>query len=171
MDIERALAVVDQMLTDEVIKNYAIGGAVAAIYYTEPIDTQDVGIFVQVKGEGSDFTVLSPINEYLRERGYQAKAEHVHIEGFPVQFLPTFNALTDEAVTQAQEFELSNVRTRIMRPEHLVALMLYTGRVKDYLRINLFLQSAAVNRERLLDVLTRHSLSQKWAENAYRFEP
>lgn len=74
-------------------------------------------------------------------------------------------------MTQAQEFELDTVRMRIMRPEHLVALMLDTGRVKDYLRIHLFLQTDAVTRERLQDVLQRHGLSKKWADNAYRFEP
>jgi hypothetical protein len=58
-----------------------------------------------------------------------------------------------------------------MRPEHLVALMLDTGRLKDYLRINLFLQTDAVNREELQIILQRHGLSQKWADNAYRFEP
>lgn len=171
MDVERTLAVINQMLADGVIEDYALGGAVAAIFYTEPIDTQDMGVFVQVKSAKDDLTVLSPIYDYLLERGYQAKAEHVYIEGFPVQFLPTFNALTEEAVRQAQEFELNTVRVRIMRPEHLVAIMLDTGRLKDYLRINLFLQSLAVNRERLQEILQRHGLSQKWAENAYRFEP
>lgn len=171
MDIERTLAVVNRMLTDGVIENYALGGAVAAIFYTEPIDTQDVDIFVQIKTSGSDLTILAPIHDYLLGRGYQPKAEHIYIEDFPVQFLPTFNALTDEAVMEAQEFELNTLSVRIMRPEHLVALMLDTGRLKDYLRINMFLQSDAVNRERLQDVLRKHGLNQKWADNAFRFEP
>lgn len=171
MDIERTLAVINKMLTDGVIENYALGGAVAAIFYTEPIDTQDVDIFVQVKSTGSDFTILLPIYDYMHKLGFQTKAEHIYIEGFPVQFLPTFNALTEEAVNEAQEFELNTVRMRIMRPEHLVALMLDTGRLKDYLRINLFLQSDAVDRKQLQDVLQRHGLSQKWTDNAYRFEP
>ncbi len=171
MDIERTLAVINQMLLDDVIDNYALGGAVAAIFYTEPIDTQDVDVFVQIKSTESDLSILLPIYDYLLKRGYQVKAEHIYIEGFPVQFLPIFNALTEEAVEQAQEFELNTIRVRIMRPEHLVALMLDTGRLKDYLRINLFLQSDAVNREQLQDVLQRYGLSQKWAENAYRFEP
>jgi predicted nucleotidyltransferase len=171
MDIERTVAVINQMLADGVMENYALGGAVAAIFYTEPIDTQDVDIFVQVKGKTTDLTMLSPIYDYLLKRGYQTRAEHIYIKGFPVQFLPTFNALTEEAVAQAQEFELDTVRMRVMRPEHLVALMLDTGRAKDYLRINMFLQMDAVNRERLQSVLQRHGLSQKWAENEYRFRP
>jgi hypothetical protein len=171
MDIEQTLAVINQMLADRVFDNYALGGAVAAIFYTEPIDTQDVDIFVQIKGSENDLTILLPIYDYLLKRGYQTKAEHIYIEGFPVQFLPTFNALTEEAVNEAQEIELNIVRTRIMRPEHLVALMLDTGRLKDYLRINMFLQSNVLNQEQLEDILQRHGLSQKWKDNAYRFEP
>jgi hypothetical protein len=36
MDIERALTVINQMLADGVVENYALGGAVAAIFYTSP---------------------------------------------------------------------------------------------------------------------------------------
>lgn len=171
MNIERTLAVINQMLADSVIENYALGGAVAAIYYTEPIDTQDVDVFVQVKTPANDLSVLAPLYDYLHQRGHQAKAEHVYIEGFPVQFLPTFNALTEEAVTEAQEFELETTTAKIMRPEHLVALMLDTGRLKDYFRIALFLQSDAVDLEKLHSVLQKHGLGRKWTENAYRFEP
>jgi hypothetical protein len=35
MNIEQTLAVINQMVTDGVIENYALGGAVAAIFYTE----------------------------------------------------------------------------------------------------------------------------------------
>lgn len=144
------------MMADGVIENYALGEAVAAIFYTEPFSTQDVDVFVQVKNTENDLTILLPIYDYLLRRGHQPKAEHVYIEGYPVRFLPTFNALTEEAVIQAHEFELDTVIARIMRPEHLVALMLDTGRVKDYLRISMFLQTDAVNRQQLQDVLQRH---------------
>lgn len=171
MDIERTFVVINQMLADGVVESYALGRAVAAIFYTEPLDTQDVDIFVQFKTPKDDLTVLQPIYDYLRGRGYEAPAQHIYIEGFPVQFLPTFNPLTEEAVAQAQEFELGDTRMRVARPEHLLPLMLDTGCLKDYLRINLFLQGGAVNRDELEDILQRHGLSQKWAENAYRFEP
>jgi hypothetical protein len=36
--------------------------------------------------------------------------------------------------------------------------------------MGIFLQGDAVNREKLQEVLHRHNLSQKWADNAYRFE-
>jgi hypothetical protein len=58
-----------------------------------------------------------------------------------------------------------------MRPEHLVAIMLDTGRLKDYLRINMFLEAGAVNMRQLHAVLKRHDLTKKWKDNEYRFKP
>jgi hypothetical protein len=161
----------NQMVSDGVVDNYALGGAVAAIFYIEPLDTQDVDIFIQVTGRENDLAILAPIYDYLLARGYEARAEHIYIEGFPVQFLPAFNPLIKEAIAQAPDVKLQAITIRIISPEHLIAIMLDTGRLKDYLRINLFLQSANVDRQQLDAILKRHGLDQKWAENAYRFEP
>ncbi|MBA3442866.1 MAG: hypothetical protein H0T92_23730 [Pyrinomonadaceae bacterium] len=45
-----------------------------------------------------------------------------------------------------------------------------TGRTKDYLRINMFLEAGAVNMRSLNAVLKRHGLAKKWKENEYRFK-
>jgi len=47
-------------------------------------------------------TILATIYEYLLNRGCKAKGEFVYIEGLPVQFLPVFNSLTEEAVEKIQ---------------------------------------------------------------------
>jgi hypothetical protein len=41
--------------------------------------------------------------EALRARGYAEEGECVMIEGVPVQFLPAYNALLEEALAQARE--------------------------------------------------------------------
>ncbi len=169
--MKETLQVINRMVKDGVIENYAIGGAVAAIYYLEPFDTADLDIFVQVETSGSALTILAPIYEHLAKRGYKAKGEFIHIEGLPVQFLPVFNSLTEEALERAQTIKYARVATRIMRPEHLVAIMLDTGRPKDYLRIAMFLESGALNSRSLNAVLRRHGLSKKWKDNQYRFKP
>ncbi|MDQ3818505.1 MAG: hypothetical protein M3362_12630 [Acidobacteriota bacterium] len=169
--MKETLKVINRMVRDGVIEKYVIGGAVAAIYYLEPFDTADLGIFIQVKTTGSAFAILSPIYEYLIERGYKAKGEFIHIEGLPVQFLPVFNLLTEEAVERAQTIRYSRVATRIMRPEHLLAIMLDTGRPKDYLRISMFLEQGTFNTRQLYSVLKRHGLMKKWKDNEYRFKP
>ena len=169
--MEETLKVLNQMVQDGVIDQYAIGGAVGAIYYLEPFDTADLDVFVQVDTSGSELMILSPIYEYLIERGYKIQREFIYIEGFPVQFLPVFNPLTEEAVTQAQTIKYARVTTRIMRPEHLVDIMLDTGRPKDYLRIAMFLEHGAASMRSLNAVLRRHGLTQKWKDNQYRFKP
>lgn len=167
--MKETLSVLNLMVKDGVIKSYAIGGAVAAIYYLEPFDTADLNIFVQFEVEGSALAILAPIYEYLRGRGYEEKEEFIYIEGFPVQFLPIFNPLTEEAVSKVQTIGYARVTTRIMRPEHLIAIMPDTGRPEDYLRISLFLEHGAVNMRSLKAVLKRHGLIKKWEENEYRF--
>lgn len=169
--MKETLKVLNKMVKGGVIDRYAIGGAVAAIYYLEPFDTADLDIFVQVSAEGSEIMILAPIYEYLTARGYKAKGEFIYVEGMPVQFLPVFNTLTDEAVNEARTIKFARVATRVMRAEHLVAIMLDTGRPKDYLRINMFLEQGALDKRSLNAVLKRHELTKKWKDNEYKFKP
>jgi len=169
--MRETLRITNRMVKDGVIEEYAIGGAVAAIYYLEPFDTADLDIFVRVNALASDLMILSPVYEYLAEHGHKAEGEFIYIEGVPVQFLPVFNPLTEEAVEKAQIIKYARVTTRIMRPEHLVAIMLDTGRPKDYLRISMFLEQGTVKMRQLNAVLKRHGLLKKWKDNEYRFKP
>lgn len=169
--MKETLKIINQMVKDGVIEEYAIGGAIAAIYYLEPFDTADLDVFVQLNVTGTDLMILAPIYEYLSKQGCELKGEFVYIEGIPVQFLPVFNPLTEEAVEKAQAIKYAKVTTRIMRPEHLVAIMLDTGRTKDYLRISMFLEQGAVKMRQLYAVLKRHGLTEKWKANEYRFKP
>lgn len=168
--MKETLKLINRMVKTKVIKDYAIGGAIAAIYYLEPFDTADLDIFVQVETSDNDLMILAPIYEYLTSHGYKAKSEFVFIEELPVQFLPVFNSLTEEAVEKAQPIKYARVTTRVMRPEHLVAIMLDTGRPKDYLRIGMFLEQGVVNMRSLNAVLKRHKLIKKWQDNEYRFK-
>jgi hypothetical protein len=54
------------------------------------------------------------------------------------------------------------VKTRVLLPEHLVAISLRVGRPKDAIRIIQFLDAGAVNLGRLRDILTRHNLIDAW---------
>ena len=54
MNIRDTIAAVNQMQADGVIGRYAIGGAVGATFYLEPVATLDVDIFVTFRpGAGS----------------------------------------------------------------------------------------------------------------------
>lgn len=168
MNIVAAAKIVNEMLAAKVIENYALGGALAVTFYTEPIATQDVDIFFQIKEAENDLLILAPIYDYLTRKGYTAKAEHIIIEDLPIQFLPVFNDLTSEAVENANEFELEDTTIRVMSPEHLAAIMLDTGRTKDYLRINMFLQNDLIDFDRFATILERYDLSAKWEASKHR---
>jgi hypothetical protein len=150
------------MVKDGVIQQYAIGGAVAAIFYIEPINTNDLDVFFHLETGGAKLEVLAPVYRYLAGLGYKAKGEAIEIEGRPVQFLPVFNPLVEEAVAQASKIEFKRTNTRVIKAEHLVAIMLQTGRLKDYARIQQFLDHKAVNRKKLVEVLARHGLMKNW---------
>lgn len=159
--MEKTLRVLNRMVKDGVIKEYAIGGAVAAIFYVEPINTNDLDIFFHVKDASAGLDILAPLYEYLSGLGYKGQREAIDIEGWPVQFLPVFNPLLEEAVEQAKEVRFQRTRTRVMQAEHLVAIMLQTGRLKDHARIAQFMEHEVVDQERLAGILARHGLIKK----------
>jgi len=153
------------MVKDGVIEEYAIGGAVAALFYIEPINTNDLDIFFHAKDSDAGLDILSPLYKYLSGLGYKGKAEAIDIEGWPVQFLPIFNPLLEEAVGQAKEVRFQRTTTRVMQAEHLVAIMLQTGRLKDHARIAQFIEHDAVDQKLLTGILRRHGLIKKWELN------
>src|SRR6266851_6210013 len=160
--MEKTLRVLNRMVKGGVIEQYAIGGAVAAIFYIEPINTNDLDIFFHAKDSSVGLDILAPLYEYLSGLGYKGQREAIDIEGWPVQFLPVFNPLLEEAVDQAKEVRFQRTKTRVMQAEHLVAIMLQTGRLKDHARIAQFMEHEVVDPERLADILARHGLIKKW---------
>ena len=44
--MEKVIQVLNRMQADGVIEKYAIGGGIAAIYYLEPYQTDDIDVFV-----------------------------------------------------------------------------------------------------------------------------
>lgn len=161
--MEKTLDVINRMEADGVIGRYAIGGAMAAVFYVEPFATFDLDIFFALNVSGGLVT-MTPLYEYLAASGYEAKGEAIDIEGWPVQFIPTYNPLVAEAVEQAAEIKFKGTPTRVLSAEHLVAVMLQTGREKDYARAAKFLDEGVVDLKRLTDILSRHDLTDKWRE-------
>ncbi len=91
----------------------------------------------------------------VRDRVIDAYAD---IEGWAVQFLPIFNPLLKEAVEEANEIRFKRTKTRVMTAEHLVAIMLQTGRPKDFGRIHQFMEQDVVNSAALSGILERLGL-------------
>ena len=167
--MEKTLQVLNRMEAAGVVGRYAIGGAIAATFYVEPVSTFDVDVFFAAAGAPGALLSLTPLYDYLAALGYEPAGEAVEIEGWPVQFLPVFTPLLAEALTQAVEVRFKETPTRVMRAEHLVAVMLETGRAKDLARIIQFLEEGAVELSALERILARHGLAEKWREFRNRF--
>jgi hypothetical protein len=157
------LELINQMQADGVIDRYAIGGAVGATFYLEPAATLDVDIFVFLPSSSeSSLLALTPIYEYLKAKGCSIDREHIMVGTWPVQFLPANAGLEKEALMQSVPTEVEGVSTWVMSAEHLVALALRTGRAKDYARIVQFIESEAVDKDRLNAILARYQLLPLW---------
>jgi len=156
------------MQADGVIGKYAIGGAVGAIFYLEPVATLDIDIFVSFQSAGSLIS-LSPIYDYLTSRGFKAEKEYIIVDRWPVQFLPAGNALIEEALELAVQTEVEGVYTWVMTAEHLVAIALQTGRTKDFSRILQFVESGTLISDKLDSILSRHGLLAKWEQFGNKF--
>lgn len=90
--MKQTLKVLNQMVQDGIVEAYAVGGAMAALFHVETILTYDLDVFTLLPSSGLTVT-LTPLFDYLREKGYQEEGECVSIEGIPVLFLPAPDAL------------------------------------------------------------------------------
>ena len=160
--MKRTLEVLNELEKEGVVSRYAIGGAMAATFYVEPLLTFDLDVFVLLRPSNSGLISLSPIYEALGARGYSEERECVLIEGVPVQFLPAYNALVEEALEQAKSIDYENTPTRVVRAEHLVAISVQTGRAKDRERVRIFREQGDIDESYLAEVLRRHGLEEKW---------
>ena len=163
MDIKEVIIALNQMQTDGVVERYAIGGAVGATFYLEPVATLDVDIFVSFRPEpGSLLLSPAPIFEYLKARGGTMEGEYIVVGGWPVQFLPPTGPLVEEALAQAVETDVEGTLARVFTAEHLAAIALQTGRAKDKARLLQFIESAALDAARFQALLARHGLMDAW---------
>ena len=159
--MEKTLQVLNSLECNGVLGRYAIGGAMGATFYVEPFLTFDLDVFVLLPQKGP-LLILTPLYEALREKGYREEGEYVNIEGVPVQFLPAYNVLLEEALTEARTTNYDTTPTRVLRAEHLIAICLQTGRDKDIDRVRLFTKEASFDMEYLIAILKRHGLEDAW---------
>jgi hypothetical protein len=176
MGMKQTLDVINAMEADGVIGRYAISGAIAAYNYIEASVTDDLDVLVSFdKGSTTGLITLAPIYSHLKSRGFgEHRKEGIVVAGWPVQFLPVANPLDEEALARADEVEIKlprsegSVKTRVLRPEHLVATALRVGRPKDLIRITQFVDEKAVDFMALHEVLSRHGLMERWGSFCVR---
>jgi len=162
--MEKTLEVLNKLVFQKTIEKYAIGGAMGAMFYAEPVSTFDLGIFVMLSRLESGLITLSALYSCLSGMGYMPEGECVLIEGIPVQFLPAYNALVEEALENAVEKKYNQTVTNVFTVEYLMAIAVQTGRGKDRARVRLLLDEAVIDMPVLKSILQKFSLITRWEE-------
>ena len=123
------LRAANELVSAGLIKDYALGGALAAIYYTEPFTTYDA--YIMFIPTDQTLTAWIPtIYSHLQSKGWRIEREHLIFEDFPVQFRAA-TGLTEEAVRKAMQIEYEGVPAKVFRPEYIIAIAASIGRHKD----------------------------------------
>jgi len=161
--MKETLKVVNELKEKGLITDYAIGGGIAALFYIEPFLTYDLDVFIipVQKTNQKDLILLSDVFDYLKSMGYSWKGEHIIVEGVPVQFIPA-DELEKEAVECARETEYEGIKTKVVSPEHLIAILLRAGRRKDIEKVERLLEQTEINRKLLKEILKRFKLKEKF---------
>lgn len=162
------LAEINALRDAGIIGQSAIGGAMGATFYLEPISTFDLDIFVLFESTTLILT-LSPIYQFLKARGHEADGDAIVVHGWPVQFLPAETPLLREAVELARGIDFEGIPARVMTAEHLMAIALQTGRARDFARLSAFIEAKAADSGVFRELLNRHHLTGAWEKFGQRY--
>jgi len=158
----------EKLKSSGIIHDYALFGAVAQMRYTEPVATLDADVLVLLN-DAAGLDIFSPIYDFCRKRGYVPEGEAIRVGSWPVQFIPSFSPLTEEAVREAETGEIAGIPIRVVSAVYLAVIALSVGRPKDHLRILSLLESGAVNIETMRGLILRYNLEAQWSQFKRKF--
>jgi len=156
-----ALLAIHGLRKDGVITEYAIGGAMAISFWSEPVSTFDVDVFALLPPTSGPMVSLEPLYTWASRHGHAIQQEHIIMGGIPVQIIPAHNALAEEAVHEAATLDLEGLAVRVIRPEYLIALYLEpSARTRRRVeRVVALLEESDVDRTRLDALLKKYGLT------------
>lgn len=114
-------AAIEDVKRRQIIEDYAIFGAVAQLFWDEAIPTFDLDVLVLLPVTDR-IDLLRPLYDWAAARAYTVDKEHIEIGGVPVQFVPVFSPLTEEAVRAARSVDYKGMWLRVVGPEYLIAI-------------------------------------------------
>lgn len=155
-----ALREIEDLKRQGLVTDYAVAGAMAMVFWTEPLPTYDLDVLVVLPATTGVLISLAPIYRWAEARGFVVTHEHVIIGGVPTQFLPSPHALADEAIGTAATLDYEGVPVRVVRPEYLIALYLMpdarSARRRE--RAALLLELPNLDHDRVRELLERYGL-------------
>jgi hypothetical protein len=167
--MDKVAGLLNEMVVQGIIADYAVFDAVAQMRYTEAVVTLDADILVAVP-EPDKLDVLDPIYAFCRERGYLPEGEAIRVGDWPMQFIPAFSKLTREAIRDAETGDLDGIPLRVVRADYLAVIALSVGRAKDFARVLALREAGAVTDKEISDLAMRHNLTAEWDLFKERFD-
>jgi len=167
--MDKVAILLNEMVEQGIIADYAVFGAVAQMRYTEAVVTLDADILVAVT-EPDKLDVVGPLYAFCRERGYLPEGEAIRVGDWPAQFIPAFSKLTREAIRDAEIGDLDGIPLRVIRADYLAVIALSVGRAKDFARVLALREAGAVNDQEISDLAVRHNLTSEWKLFKERFD-
>jgi len=152
----------NDMVDAGVISDYAVFGAVAQMRYTEAVATMDADVLVSLPADAG-LDILKPVYEFCANRGFTPEGEAIRVGDWPVQFIPTFSALTEEALKTAEAGEIEGLPLRVVCADYLAVIALSTGRAKDFARILALIEAGSVEMESVARLAADHGLQSEWS--------
>lgn len=163
MGLGNILECLNELKATSIIRDYAIGGGYAVMYYDLPINTYDLDILVLLSGE-DDYHRLY---EHFRAKGNKIENVYIFIDDMPVQFLPNYiSPLFNQAIMEADLIAFEDIQAKVVKLEYLIVLLLTAFRPKDRIRIQ-SLQDKA-DQKLLLDIIRRFDDGQKSLYERYQ---
>lgn len=159
--METVIQFVDALLRQGIISDYALGGSVGFMMWTQPFLTNDTDFFVQMPTEGL-IVSLAQIYDYATQQGLEFDHEHILVDDEAVQIVPSPSPMYDEAIATAVTKPLGDVTVKVMLPEYLICTALKAGRLKDFTKIEKMLDEVDVDLPKLQDLIQRFGLASAW---------
>lgn len=166
--LKEVFETINHLKENNLVKDYALGGALAALFYTEVARTFDVDIFVIIEAQGPIVT-LTEIYNWYKNYGFEAKGKHIIVHGVPLQILVGNSGLEKEAIENAQTCDYENTKIKVMTPEYLVALYLKAGGSKRRERALALLEIETINKNKVLNIWSKYNLSQTLLPEELKF--
>jgi len=164
--MKEAIKVLNAMVKKGILDDYALGGAIGVMFYTESLHTKDLDVFIMPQIAPGGIVHFGEFFHYLRSLGYKTQGQYVVIDDMLVDFILVYNKLTKEALEKAKVKKYYGVNVKVFRPEYLIAIALQTGRRQDLRKVDMIHEECLIDKVLLNDVLRRYNLKRKWKEHA-----
>jgi hypothetical protein len=161
--LKKTLEIINSLVEEKIIEKYAIGGSIATLFFIEPTVTYDLDIMIILPKTVHKLDQLRDIYNWAKIKKYKIVAEHIVIEGIPVQFLPAYNELIEEAIKYSKETDFERVKTYVINPEYLISIMIQTNRPIDRERAVRFYENyKELDKKKIKEICKKHNLSDKY---------